>query len=176
MSKELIVFNEEGNQVISSEKSGGSEIQTVKYGIIKLIGDKTEYKVSFKTLLEIEKYKTSGFTGSIKIKELHMSVAANQIVMAKSEVGKRIITENFTKLPTTNVLLDENLQLSDKPRSYFKKNQYKHYYATVHYRENNGEKQLLLEKDKIKHLIEIVYENDYEIIASVHNYGLLQEL
>lgn len=167
-----VKFNQDGNQIIATEQSGSGEIQTIKYGIIKLMGDKKDYRVSFKTLVAIERARESGFSGSIKIPELGMSVMANQIVMAKSETEQVKFTESFTNLPTINIVLDENCQLTDKDRNYFVNKQLPHYEAVVHYWTHSGEVAYELASEKIKRLVKTDFRDGYEVVVGVWEYGV----
>lgn len=167
-----IKLNQDGNQIIATEQSGSGEIQTIKYGIIKLMGDKKDYRVSFKTLVAIEKAREANFGGSIKIPELGMSVMANQIVLAKSETEQVKFTESFTNLPTTNIVLDENCQLTDRNRSYFIQHQLPHYEATVHYWRHEGEIAYELDSNKIKRLVKSEFIDGYEVVVGVWEYGV----
>lgn len=167
MEKQLATLNADGNQIISRSVDGSGELQTIKYGIIRLMGDKNEYRVSFKTLCDIEKMRNAGFTGSIKITELNMSVMANQIVMAKSETEDIRIVENFTKLPTETVWLNEDMQkIQSKGNSY--------YLATCHYKMDGDVKVYILQREKIKKLVKIEIEEGYEVVKSVEEYGIIK--
>lgn len=167
-----IKFNKDGDQIISSEKTGAGETQTVKYGLIKLMGDKKEYRVSFKTLVTIENARQANFKGTIKIPELHLSVLASQIVMLRSETEKQQVVENFTKLPTESLCLDFNLKPLKAPRVKLMRDRIPHYEALVHFTERDGERQYYLEFDKIKRCMCIEFEDVYSFITSIYEYGV----
>lgn len=168
-----IKLNNEGNQIISETKNGAGVEQTIKYGLIKLMGDKKEYRVSYKTMLAINDAKNSNFTGNINIPELNMKIQSNQIVMLRSETEKNQIVENFTKLPTANLCLDLNLKPLNMLRPQLLREQKPYYEATVHYTECNGERQYYLGFDKIKRCLKIDYDEDgYDFITNIYEYGV----
>ena len=171
---EVIRFNSDNNQVVNEVEDGAGKIQTIKFGWIKLLGEKTERRVSFKTLLQITEMKEHGFAGSINISELNMSVNANQIVMMRSDVEKKKIVESFTNLATANVCLQkvgDKFVIAPQPSIYYRVNQIPYYEATAHYVMQDGERNYLLDFDKIKSLTEIDFDEGYEIIVHCWHYG-----
>lgn len=171
---ELVRFNNENNQIIEEKEDGAGKIQTIKFGWIKLLGEKTERRVSFKTLLQITEMKEHGFAGSINISELNMSVNANQIVMMRSDIEKKKIVESFTNLATAQVCLlkvGDKLKVADQPSIYYRMHQLPHYEATVHYVMRDDGREYLLDFDKIKELTDIDYDEGYEIIVGTWRYG-----
>ena len=171
---QTVKLNEKGDQIIESIRNGGGELQTIKYGLLRLIGDKTNYRVSFKTLCEIEKVRKSNFTGNIVIPELNMSVSANQIVMLKSETEQVKVCEDFTKRPTDTIILDKGMNISNKTENYFIQNGMSYYIAVAHYIENNGVREYMTEKSKIKRLTRVDVEEGYKIVVSVEEYGIMK--
>ena len=173
---DLVRFNSENNQIIEEVEDGSGKMQTIKFGWIKLLGEKTERRVSFKTLLQITEMREHGFAGSINISELNMSVNANQIVMMRSDIEKKKITETFINLATATVCLEkvgDKFVIASQPSVYYRTNQKRHYEATVHYFMKDGEYNYLLDFDKIKSLTEIDYDEGYEIIVHCWSYGKL---
>ena len=71
----------EGDLIVDSKENGGTTITTVKYGVIKLMGDKTEYRVSYKTLTDIVN-RPPKFEGDVIIPELHLKTPIKNIVSA----------------------------------------------------------------------------------------------
>ena len=181
MNNEIIKANEiklnsDGNQIISEKSSGAGKEQVVKYGLIKLIGEKQEHKVSFKTLLAISKAKDEELK-TIMIRELNMVVDLNQIIMLRSDTEKVSVVEDFTKLPTANLCLDLNLKPLNMLRSQLLREQKPYYEATVHYTEYNGERQYYLTFDKIKRCLKIDYDEDgYDFITKIYEYGVEKTL
>jgi len=172
---EPVIFDKEGNQILEEKIDGGGKTQVIKYGLIKLIGEKQEHKVSYKTLLDINNAKNSNFTGQINIPEINMSVQINQIVMLRSGIENIRVDDDITNLPTTNICLDSNMQVSEHIRPYFIRNKIPYYEATVHYVERNGEKQYYLELDKIKRLLKVDFDKDgYDYISKIYHYGIKQ--
>lgn len=166
-------LNDEGNQILDEEINGGGKIQTIKYGLIKLMGEKQEHRVSYKTMLAINEAKNANFTGNINIPELNMAVQASQIVMLRSDIEHKTVIENFTKLPTANLCLDLNLRPLNMTRPQLLREQKPYYEATVHYLERNGERQYYLEFDKIKKCIKIDYDAEkYDYVANIYEYGI----
>ena len=171
MELSKITYNQDGNQIIAESKDGGSQTQTIKFGMIKLIGEKNERRISFKTLLAIEEARQKQFTGTIQIVELNMSVSANQIVMARSETENVRKYLNYTNLPTANILLDEFFNITPHSKVWFMQEQKPYYEARVHYYDEDGERKYILDKDKIRLLIEVGIEDGYHIIKNITEYG-----
>ena len=145
----------------------------VKYGLIKLIGEKTEYRVSYKTLLDIVKAKEANFNGQVDIPEINMRVQISQIIMMKSELETIRIENDITNLPTASVCLDLDFKISPHIRGWFLRNQVPYYQATVHYKENNGIREYYLEFNKIKRLLKIDFDEDgYDYISEIYKYGI----
>ena len=171
-----INFNSDGNQIIEEQKDGGGSTQVVKYGLIKLIGDRQERRVSFRTLLAITKAKDDGVE-SVMIRELNMAVKTSQIVMMRSEIEKLRLVDNISNLPTANLYLTLDFEISDKSRPYFDGTKTPHYLAVVHYVDRNGSAQYYLDFDKIKKLVRIDYDIDgQDYVSAIYHYGVKQEL
>lgn len=171
---EIVKFNGENNQIVDEIEDGAGKIQTIKFGWIKLLGEKTERRVSFRTLLQIQEMKERGFTGAINITELNMSVNASQIVMMRSDIEKKRITESFINLATAMVCLlkiGDKFELADQPSIYYRVNQIPHYEAKAHYVMKDGERSYILDFEKIKSLTQIDYDEGYEIVVNCWNYG-----
>lgn len=167
-----IKLNAEGNQIVEEVSDGGGKTQTIKYGLIKLIGDKQERRVSFQTLLEIYKAQDEEIE-SIMIRELNMTVKTNQVVMMRSETERVRVVENITNLPTANLCLDLNLNITNHIRPWFQKNHEDYYEACVHYTERNGDQQYYLEFDKIKKLVLVRFDAEgYDFISKIYEYGV----
>ena len=172
-----IRLNSDGNQIINEIEDGAGKTQTIKYGMIKLIGDKKELRVSYKTFLDIDKAQKANFTGKINIPELNMSVFANQIVMMRSETETIRKDFDIINLPTTNVSLTLDFEITNHTRIYFMRNKIPHFEATVHYVERDGQRQYYLDVDKIKKLVKInIDEEGYDYVTAVYHYGVKQPL
>lgn len=170
---ETTKLNADGNQIVSEMITGGGTEQIVKYGLIKLMNEKQERRVSLKTIVDIEKAQKANFTGKITIPELSMSVYISQIVMMRSETERVSITENFTKLPTTSLVLDLDLKPLNKIRPQLMRDGQPYYEACVHYVEQNGERQYYLDFNKIKRALKVeVDEDGYDFISAVYEYGV----
>lgn len=168
-----IKLNSDGNQVISEVQDGGGKTQIIKYGLIRLMNEKTERRVSLKTIVDIEKAQKTNFTGKITITELNMSIYISQIVMMRSETEKIRIDGNIKNLPTANVCLNLDLKPTNKIRPQFIRDLESYYEATVHYASKDGQKEYYLEFDKIKRLLKIDFDADgYDYISKVYEYGI----
>lgn len=166
-------LNDNGDLVISESVDGGGKTQTIKYGLIKLIGEKQERRVSLKTILDIDSARKAGFTGNIDIPEINMNVPISQIAMMRSET-ENVRTENsITSLPTANVILTLDFEISNKVRPKLLREQTPYYEAVVHYLERDGERQYYLELDKIKRLLKVEFDEDgYDYISQIYEYGV----
>lgn len=167
------IFNTDGNIVLDEKFDGGGRTQTIKYGLIKLIGDKQEHRVNMKTILDITKAREAKFAGQINIPELNMSVHISQIVMMRSEIETVRTENNISNLPITNVCLETDFTISQHIRPWFIRNCVPYYEATVHYMEDSNGKQYYLEFDKIKRLLKIEFDFDgYDYISEIYEYGI----
>lgn len=170
--KTTLRLNDNGDQVVDEQEDGGGKTQTIKYGLIRLIGENQERRVSFKTLLAITKAKEEE-VDSIMIRELNMTVKVSQIVMMRSETEKVRVGTNVANLPTANMCLDLDLRLTNKLRPQFIRECEPYYEATVHYTEIDGQRQYYLEFDKIKRLLKISFDEDgYDYISKIYEYGV----
>jgi len=154
------VFNREGNIVIEEKYDGSGKTTTIKYGLIRLIGDKKEYRVSMRTLLDINKAKKANFTGQLNIPELDMSVNASQIVMMKSDIEEIRENGDFTKLPTESLCLDKDFNLITGSKATIEREHDMYYRATCHYVIRDGEKQYYIQPDQIQYLLTMVRDAD----------------
>ena len=127
-------------------------------------------------MLAIEEARQKQFNGTIQIAELNMSVSATQIVMARSETENVRKFQNYTNLPTANIVLDEFFNISNHTRVWFIQEQKPFYEAVVHYTVKDGEKEYLLDKDKIKSLVEMGVEDGYFFIKKIYEYGELKSV
>ena len=169
-----IKFNDQGNQILEEKVDGGGKTQTIKYGLIKLVGEKDERRVSFKTLLAIMKAREDE-TESVMIRELNMAVKTTQIMMMRSETETVRTVANISNLSTDNLYLTMDFQISDMCRPYFDKNRIPHYCAVVHYVERDGVAQYYLDVDKIKRLVKVEYDDDgYDYVSAIYHYGVKQ--
>ena len=167
-------LNADGDLITAEVVGGGFTTQTIKYGLIKLMGEKTERRVSFKTICEIEQSRKAGFDGNITITELGMSVRMNQIVMLRSEYETKKIVENFAKLPTESLLLDGDINCFTMPV----KSRIQHivdgdsyWQCVVHYKLDNGVKQYFIDFKQIKRAVKIKIEDGYEVVEKIYEYG-----
>lgn len=170
-----IALDSDGNAIISEQEDGGGKNKTIKYGLIKLIGEKQERRVSMKTIIDINNAKEHNFTGQINIPELNMSVSVSQIIMMRSETETIRTVANIANLPTTNLILTEQFQISGNLRNYFVRNRIPYYEAVVHYSIRDGERQYYLDSDKIKRLVKVDFDDDgYDYITAIYYYGVKQ--
>ena len=169
-------YNEDGNLITAECRSGGITTQTIKFGYIKLMGEKTERRVSFKTICAIEESRKAGFDGNISITELGMSVQIKQIVMMRSEIETKTKMENFTSLLCESLIMDSdengNLYPSKKNRQQHARDNEPYWQCVVHYRLEKGEKIYLTQFDKIKRAVHIFFEDGYEIAKEIYEYGV----
>jgi len=154
------IFNREGNIVIEEKTDGRGRTQTVKYGIIRIIGDKNEHRVSMKTLLDINAAKKANFDGQLNIPDLAMSINASQIVMMRSETEEIREDSDFTKLPTEVVMLDKDFNRLTGTRPQIERENDIYYIATCHYVVRDGGKQYYLEPHQIQYLVTMARDED----------------
>ena len=168
MTNEIIEqkYNNNGDLIVAEEKDGGRTMQEVKFGLIKLMGDKKEYRVSFKTLC-----------GNVSIKELGMSVKMSQIVMLKSEVEDVVIKDGFTGLPYESLILERfdsgEFVKSKKTRRQHQVEGTEFWQCLVHYkRDENGAKQYLMGFEQLKVAAHVINEDGYTVCDKIYEYGV----
>lgn len=178
MTNEIIEqkYNNSGDLIVAEEKDGGRTMQEVKFGLIKLMGDKKEYRVSFKTLCDIEKSRQQGFEGNVIIKELGMSVKMSQIVMLKSEVEDVVIKDGFTNLPYESLILErfENGEFirSNKSRRKHQEEGTTFWQCLVHYKLEGEEKKYLMEFEQLKLAARVRNNDGYTVCDKIYEYGV----
>lgn len=168
---ELNKLNADGNLVVASQRNGGVEIQTVKYGLVQLFGQKQERRISFQTLVNLEKAQKSGADQPITVRELNMTVYPKQIVMLRSETEQVRKTENFTALPTEPKILTEDMEFSPKNRLWHMRNEVPSYQAKIHYREGDDGREYIMDNEKIPELIKVEFRDGYSVITQIIKYG-----
>ncbi len=166
-----IRFNKRGDQIVETKQTGDGVVQTIKFGMIKLIGDKEERRVSFKTLLDIERAQREKFHGTIAIPELNMTTPADRVVMLRSETEQVRKVESFTNLPTALVILTEGLTISPKIRLWHTNNLVPFYQAKLHYREGEEGREYIMDIEKIPELIKIEFRDGCPVITQIIKYG-----
>ena len=154
------IFNTDGNIVLDEKFDGGGRTQTIKYGLIKLIGNKQEHRVSMKTIIDITKAREAKFAGQINIPELNMSVHISQIVMMRSEIENIKVMNNYTNLSTETIYLDKDFYLLTGIRSKIERENDLYYIDTCHYIFVNEVKQYYLEPEQIQYLVTMVRDED----------------
>lgn len=172
IAKTDVIFNESGDQVLEERQDGSGKVQTIKYGLIKLVGEKQERRVSFRTLLLLYNAKDDE-AETILIRELNMTVRANQIAMMRSETEKVRTDNAITNLPTNNIILGLDFKISPKIRPQLLREQTPYYEAVAHYVEREGKREYYLQFDKIKRLLKVEFdENGYDYISEIYEYGV----
>lgn len=178
MTNEIIEqkYNTNGDLIIDEEKDGGRVVQKVKFGIIKLMGDKTEYRVSFKTLCDIEKSRQQGFEGSVVIKELNMSVKMGQIVLLKSDIENSVLKNEFTNLPYESLILERlnngEFIISNKSRRKHQEEGTTFWQCLVHYEVKGEEKHYLMGFEQIKLAAKVKNNEGYTVCENIYEYGV----
>ena len=160
IQKSNIQLNSDGNQIIEEIPYGGGKTQKVKYGLIKFMGDRKEYRISYKTLIELNEAQNSGFKGKINIPEINMSVLISQIVMMRSEVETVRIEDNYTNLPVETIFLNSEFKILTGTRVEIERENDAYYMATCHYVVRNGIKLYYLEPAQIQCLAYLVRSVD----------------
>lgn len=168
---ELNKLNADGNLVVASQRNGGVEIQTVKYGLVQLFGQKQERRISFQTLVNLEKAQKSGADQPITVRELNMTVSPKQIVMLRSETEQVRKTENFTALPVESKILNEDMEFSPKIRMWHCNNCEPFCQAKIHYREGEEGREYIMDFEKIPELIKVEFRDGCPVITQIIKYG-----
>lgn len=170
----------EGDLVVESRESGGTVTTKVKYGVIKLMGDKTEYRVSYKTLMDIVN-RPAKFEGDVIIPELHLKTPIKNIVFQQFRDEELQTAKDFTNLPTKRVVCEvsnpgERLKPTLISESEANKSRAKYWLATLHYSTGiNGENLYYCDFSQAKELLLMVpymeEENYPPSIGRIFRYG-----
>ena len=113
-----------------------------------------------KTLLDINEAKKANFAGQLNIPELGMSVNASQIVVLKSEAEEVRENNDFTKIPTETLFLDENFNYLSGTKNKIERENDIYYIAACHYVARDGQKQYYLEPAQIQYLVTMARDED----------------
>ena len=135
-----------GDLIVESRENGGTTITTLKYGVIKLMGDKTEYRVSYKTLADIVN-RPQKFEGDVVIPELHLKVPVKNIVFQQFRDEEIQTAKDFTNLPTKRVVCEptrvgERFRLTKLSEMEANKANGKYWLATLHYTTSSDDEKL----------------------------------
>lgn len=134
-------------------------ILKMKYGVIRIAGENYTREVTWETYNYL-KNLPSDFTGLVEIKELNLTVPANQIVKIEQKEKESFRYKNFTKLPVETIILDENFNFLSGSKIKIENEYDKYYRATCHYVIKNDEKQYYLEPNEIQYLLTMVREEE----------------
>lgn len=179
MDKELIQqgkLDNSGNLIISSRENAGGVIRKIQYGIIKIMGDSKEYRVSYRTLFDIAN-KPPQFKGNIIIPELRLKIPLSSIVFQQFREEKQFISSEYSELPTVELICErigDEFKISNKTEAYYKKSGVKYWLVVAHILDRqtpdlkfNNVKQALLMQSK--------EENYPSTILEIYRYGKKQE-
>lgn len=127
----------EGDLIVDSKENGGTTITTVKYGVIKLMGDKTEYRVSYKTLTDIVN-RPPKFEGDVIIPELHLKTPIKNIVFQQFRDEEIQTAKDFTNLPVKRVVCEptqpgERFRPTELSEMEANKSNAKYWLVSMHY-------------------------------------------
>lgn len=156
------------------QEFGNKTIAKTKYANIRIIGEKDERQISWKTYQYI-KNLPEGFTGSIEIKELGLTIPVKQIVKMEEKEGVVIEHKHYTTLPTDTIFLDTDFNILNDTRINIERKYEKYYIATCHYINVDGEKQYYVQRDQIKDLVLLEKDTDQDYphyVAERYHYGI----
>lgn len=171
-------LNGNGNLIVKSEENFGEVVNTVQYGVIKLMGDSTEYKVSYKTLYDIAS-KPPQFKGSVIIPELRLKVPLSNIVFQQFREKKEVIVKDFAKLPTVELIckkdiVDGEFEVSNKSIKELCSNMEEYWRVTAHVLKETNTPDLCFNHVKQALLLKSSEPNYPASILKIYKYGKLQ--
>ena len=147
----VIKFNQ--NRDVEKVIYQGAEkiTKAVKYGQIRLAGEKEKRRISWETYHKISTMPAN-YNRPVEIPELRMSVMLNQIVFQEECQEEISQTTHLTDLPTDIVFLSWNLEFLPKEilRARLDKMGKPYVIATLHYDIVNGEKAYYIKPEQIK--------------------------
>lgn len=154
MTGEVIKYNANRDVEKIVSQSIDRTVKQVKFGMIRLAGEKNKRRVSWETYHKLATLPQN-FTGKMEIGELGITVPVSQIVF--QEELEETITEvsHFANLPTDEITLDWNLHVISKPRHVLEREGIPYVLATVHYTTSSDGQKLYCIEDlsKIKRAI-----------------------
>lgn len=169
-------LDQRGDLVIDERETEEAVYKTVKYGVIKLIGDPNEHRVSYQSIKMLAD-KLPLFRGDVIIPELHLKIPINRVVFQQIREEEQKIVKNFAKLPTDVILLDleENVIINRedlKTREAWRE-------ATAHYQEGANGREYYLNRNQLKRCLWLHREkgeNEFypPAIYRIEKYGIEQ--
>lgn len=183
---QLNKVNANGDIVLDTRENGGSITETVRFGIIKLMGDKHEYRVKGTTLANLYKLEKNHFKGSVAIKELEMNVPMHQIVLMRWEEEELRTAKDFTKAPTEWVVFLDGephtqLRFSPDPLWKIERTEATFWYGRCHFTVSDaGEKSYWTQFSQVKELLHLVADPEWPngvrpYIDDIYRYGVRQK-
>lgn len=154
-----VIYLDEEDKIYAEIEENDRVILKMKYGVIRIAGENHTREVTWNTYNYL-KSLPADFTGLVEIKELKLTVPANQIVKLEEKESESVRYKDFTKLPTETIVLDENFELLNGSRLRIEREHDKYYRATCHYVVRDGVKQYYLEPHQIKDLLTMVRDED----------------
>lgn len=171
-------LNGNGNLIVKSEENFGEVVNIVQYGVIKLMGDNTEYKVSYKTLYDIAN-KPPQFKGNVVIPELHLKVPLSSIVFQQFREAKEIIAKEYAKLPTIDLVckrtkVGEDFEISSSSLKKLHENMEEYWQITAHILKETNNPDLKFNHVKRALLMKSPEPNYSASVLEIYKYGELQ--
>lgn len=153
------IYLDEKNKIYEEIDQNDRVILKMKYGVIRITGENYTREVTWDTYNYL-KNLPADFTGLVEIKELKLTVPANQIVKLEEKESESVRYKDFTKLPTETLNLDENFNILKGSKIRIEREHDKYYRATCHYVERDGTREYYMEPHQIKDLLTMVREED----------------
>ena len=164
---DIAIFNDNQN----ASDLGNRVETTTKCGYIRIKGEKEDRQISWELYQKLINLPAT-YDGVVMLSELNLSVPYSQIAKIEAGESKTVEYKDFTRLPTKNVRLYTDLKPIPAKESITLDGISKFYMATVHYVEKNENQiELLLDKDKIKHLVLVELINGEEFVCESYEYG-----
>lgn len=171
-------LNTDGNLITQTNENFGEVINTIQYGVIKLMGDNTEYKVSYKTLYDIAN-KPPQFKGNVVIPELHLKVPLSSIVFQQFREAREIIAKEYAKLPTTDLVckrtkVGDDFEISNSSLKKLHENMEEYWQITAHILKETNNPDLKFNHAKRALLMKSPEPNYPASVLEIYKYGELQ--
>lgn len=179
-------YNEAGDKIISSMIVGVQRITKLQYGVIRIIGEKQERRVPYKSLFAINQAKPED--------EITLVTDSGRIVVSRArivfqETREEEIREDIdsiAKKPSEQIPLTLDMLIWSEAqkhiRSWIEKQGVAYYLATCHYdivKDEDGVevKSYYIERNQIEELLLMKPQPDGypHAVAGVWRYGNLQE-
>ena len=178
MEQGVLKYNSNGDVEEVIKELPEKVVREVKYGVIRLIGEKETRRVSWQTYHKL-KTLPPDFTGKVSINELNIVVPVNQVCFMEERSEETEEWRDFARYPVESIIIDENYNIISRLTTQQIEKKYAVYgLATCHYKQiDDDQKAYDLVPEHIKTLAwcHKVEEGYHYSVFKILNYGIEQK-